>query len=34
MCFSAGLLVKYLKTPFFIIESQYDQWSMENILGL
>lgn len=34
MCFSAGQLAKYLKAPFFIIESQYDQWSVENALGL
>jgi len=34
MCFSAGNLVKYLKAPFFIIASQYDTWSVENILGL
>ena len=34
ICFSAGHLAQYLKAPFFIIASQYDAWSVENILGL
>jgi hypothetical protein len=33
-CFSAGNLPRYLKNPFFIIESQYDLYDIGAALGL
>lgn len=31
-CFDSENVVKYIKPPMLIIESQYDAWSMENIM--
>ena len=31
-CFNAANLAKYLKAPMFIIESPYDQYSVDNIV--
>lgn len=33
-CFNANRIAPYLRSPFFVIESQYDLWSIENILQL
>jgi hypothetical protein len=33
-CYNANRIAKYLKSPFFVIESQYDLWSISNILML
>jgi len=33
-CFSAGHLPKYLKNPFFLVESQYDLYDVRVALGL
>jgi hypothetical protein len=33
-CYKANRIAKYLKSPFFVIESQYDLWSIDNILQL
>lgn len=33
-CFSAGVIPKYLKNPFFIIESQYDLYDIGVAIGL
>lgn len=31
-CYNAANLAKYLKAPMFIIESPYDQFSIDNII--
>lgn len=33
-CFIAGVLANYIKTPVFLIESQYDLWAIHNVLEL
>lgn len=33
-CYSANNIAKFIKPPIFIIESQYDMWSIKNILWL
>lgn len=33
-CFEFGQTVKYFKAPMFIIQSQYDRYSIQKILGL
>lgn len=31
-CFNAANYAKYLRTPIFMVQSPYDQWSMKNIV--
>lgn len=33
-CFNANRIAKYLRPPVFVVESEYDQWSVSNILQL
>ena len=33
-CFLAGNLAQFIKVPLFIIQSTYDTWALQNILGL
>jgi hypothetical protein len=33
-CFLAGNLAEFIKVPIFIIQSTYDTWALQNILGL
>ena len=33
-CLMAGVLAHYIKTPVYLIESQYDLWAIHNILEL
>jgi hypothetical protein len=33
-CLMAGVLAHYIKTPVYLIESQYDLWALRNILEL
>ena len=32
-CFMSPYLVHFIDTPTFMIESQYDTWSIENVVG-
>ena len=32
-CFMSPNLVQFIDTPTFLIESQYDTWSIENVVG-
>ena len=32
LCYNAAYLAKYLKAPLFIIESQYDEFAISNIV--
>jgi len=32
-CFFAEHLINYIKVPLFYIQSEYDSWSLSNILG-
>ena len=33
MCFFADYTLPHIRTPFFVSNSNFDSWSMENILG-
>lgn len=33
-CLMAGVLAKYIQTPVYLIESQYDLWAIYNVLEL
>jgi O-palmitoleoyl-L-serine hydrolase len=34
MCMFADNLISFIKYPLFVVQSLYDSWSIQNILGI